>query len=218
MCGRYLFDDDSDLAQVQLIQNYIEQRFGAERAAQLKRGEIFPTDEVPIILTAEADPFRQPEEEEPPQNKLVGDSHLIALPMFWGFPGFKGSRVLINARQETVAEKPIFCEAFAERRCVVPTTGFIEWSHDEKGRALKKFRFNTPETPLLFLAGIYTFVGQELRFVILTTGANPSMAPIHNRQPVIIPSGMIRPWINDPAAADELRQSPGPEMIKTPIE
>ncbi len=80
---------------------------------------------------------------------------------------------------------------------------------------MAKYRFNSPETQLLFLAGIYTCVGQELRFVILTTAANASMAEIHHRQPVIIPALMIRPWINDPAAADELRQSSGPELVRS---
>ncbi len=227
MCGRYLFEDATDLAQVQLIRDYIKQRFGAKLAAKLKTGEIFPTNEVPILLTAEADPFRQPgvvsgrvEEETAVtfSGERAGDSQLIALPMVWGFPGFKGSQVLINARQETVAEKLTFSESFGKRRCVIPTTGFIEWSHDEKGRAIEKFRFNIPETRMLFLAGIYTFVGQELRFVILTTAANPSMAAIHHRQPVIIPAQMIRPWISDAKAADQLRQKTGPEMVRFSIE
>jgi putative SOS response-associated peptidase YedK len=59
--------------------------------------------------------------------------------------------------------------------------------------------------------------GRELRFAILTTAANSSMAEIHHRQPVIIPPLMIRPWINDPQAADELRQSPGPQMTRSLI-
>ncbi len=222
MCGRYLFDDASDLMQVQLIQAYIDQRFGPERASQLKTGEIFPGNEVPILLTAEADPFRprpdsrpEPETAGLPQAEPAGDSQLIALPRFWGFPGFKGSQLLINARQETVAEKPTFREAFADRRCVIPTTGFIEWSHDERGKAVDKFRFNDPETQMLFLAGIYTFVGQELRFVILTTAANPTMAEIHHRQPLIIPTQMIRPWVNDPEAADRLRTGSGPDLVRS---
>ena len=225
MCGRYLFDADADLPQLRLIQDYIGQRFGPERAAQLQTGEVFPGNELPILLTAEADPFRpaadslpEPEPEPADRSRALpagGDSQLIALPMVWGFPGFRSSQLLINARQETVAEKPTFCEAFARRRCVIPTTGFIEWSHDERGRTVAKYRFNSPETQLLFLAGIYTCVGQELRFVILTTAANASMAEIHHRQPVIIPALMIRPWINDPAAADELRQSSGPELVRS---
>jgi len=222
MCGRYLFDDASDLLQVQLIQAYIYQRFGPERAGQMKTGEIFPGNEVPILLTAEADPFRpkpdsqpKPETATQPLVEPAGDSQLIALPMIWGFPGFKGSQLLINARQETVAEKPTFREAFADRRCVIPTTGFIEWSHDERGKAVDKFRFNAPETQMLFLAGIYTFVGRELRFVILTTAADSAMAEIHHRQPLIIPAQMIRPWVNDPQAADQLLTGPGPDLVRS---
>ncbi len=222
MCGRYLFDDASDLLQVQLIQAYIYQRFGPERAGQMKTGEIFPGNEVPILLTAEADPFRPKPDSQPkpeiaaqPLVEPAGDSQLIALPMIWGFPGFKGSQLLINARQETVAEKPTFREAFADRRCVIPTTGFIEWSHDERGKAVDKFRFNAPETQMLFLAGIYTFVGRELRFVILTTAADSTMAEIHHRQPLIIPAQMIRPWVNDPQAADQLLTGPGPDLVRS---
>ncbi len=209
MCGRYVFDADAEPALV--IMNYIEQRFGPERAAKIKTGEICPTDLVPVLLTAEADPILPAAQEA----ETYGSSQLIALPMIWGFPGFRGSQVLINARQETVEEKPTFSEAFKTRRCVIPTTGFIEWSHDDNGKAVDKFRFNALESPMLFLAGIYTLIEDEMRFVILTTRANSSMADIHNRQPVILPRQMIRPWISDLTAANELRQTAGPLMVKT---
>ena len=218
MCGRYTFDHDEDLAKVRVIQTYIQQRFGEARAAELKTGEIFPTNEVPILLTAEADPLAEP----PAAARAAsldrhGAEDLIAIPMVWGFPGFKGSQVLINARQETVAEKQTFSESFAMRRCVIPTTGFIEWSHDARDKAVDKFRFNAGDDRMLYLAGIYTWHEDELRFVILTTDANESMASVHNRQPVILDSGMIRPWIMDLNAAEELKQLPGPEMVRSLI-
>ncbi len=151
------------------------------------------------------------------ESEIGGSSQLIALPMIWGFPGFRGSQMLINARQETVEEKTIFRDSYKTRRCVIPTTGFFEWSHDDKGKSEDKFRFNVSKSPMVFLAGIYTWIDQEMRFVILTTAANSSMADIHDRQPVILPRQMIRPWISDLAAADKLRQAAGPQMIKTLI-
>lgn len=218
MCGRYTFDDDEDLARVRVIQAYIRQRFGEARAAELKTGEIFPTNEVPVLLTAEADPLAGPPAAAAEADLVrKGSADLIAVPMIWGFPGFKGSQILINARQETVAEKPTFSEGFARRRCVIPTTGFIEWSHDAAGKTVDKFRFNAGQDRMLYLAGIFNWFGDEMRFVILTTAANESMSAIHHRQPVILAPDMIRPWIMDRDAAEALKQQPGPTMVHSLI-
>lgn len=118
---------------------------------------------------------------------------------------------------KSLNKEVIILDSFRTRRCVIPTTGFFEWSHDDKGKSEDKFRFNVSKSPMLFLAGIYTWIDQEMRFVILTTAANSSMADIHNRQPVILPRQMIRPLISDLTAADKLRQAAGPQMIKTLI-
>lgn len=209
MCGRYVFD--SEIEPTRIILSYIESRFGPERAARLKTGEIFPSSSAAVILTAKNDPLN-PEGINIEEGK--NGAQLIALPMVWGFPAIKTGKALINARQETITEKPSFKESYRSRRCVIPTTGFIEWSHDDKGRAVDKYLFQAAGQDMLFLAGIYAYIDKIFRFVILTTAANQSLIDIHHRQPLIIPQKKISSWIDDPISADELRNDPGPELIR----
>ena len=67
------------------------------------------------------------------------------------------------------------------RRCVVPTTGFYEWD-----AARHKYLFQLPGSALLYLAGLYDYVDSQGRYVILTTAPNASMAPIHDRMPLVL--------------------------------
>ena len=94
---------------------------------EIKTGEIYPTDKAPVLIEAE--------------------SHIIAEPFVWGFPNFRNKGVIINARAETVQEKPMFRKSLFTKRCVIPSTGFFEWSHDGKKR---KYRFNLPGTEALY--------------------------------------------------------------------
>jgi putative SOS response-associated peptidase YedK len=113
---------------------------------------------------------------------------------------------LINARAETVSEKPSFRSAFKQRRCLIPASGFYEWQKVSAGR--KQPHFIRPRD-----GGLFSFAGLWERwndpqgemietFTILTTGANDVMRPLHERMPVII----------DPAA-DALWLDPGTEAV-----
>ena len=93
----------------------------------------------------------------------------------WGFPGFQKNELIINVRSETSSQKPKFKQAFFSRRCVVPSTGFYEWSHDSQK---KKYKFNLPDQENLYMAGLWNEYDGEKRFVILTTSANQSMEPM----------------------------------------
>ena len=120
-------------------------------------------------------------------------------PLLWGFPGFDKGKLLINARAESVKERPAFADSFAERRCVLPAAGFYEWD-----RKKEKVIFTVPESKILYLAGIYRPYGQENRFVILTREANASMAPVHDRMPLILSRGEIGPWVRGRNEADDI--------------
>jgi len=113
--------------------------------------------------------------------------------MRWGFiPHWYKSPtdgpLLINARAETIARKPAFATACRERRCLIPAAGFYEWTKDDSGNRLPWFIRHADETPLA-LAGIWQDWGQgEDRVTtcaIVTCAANPAMARIHHRMPVI---------------------------------
>jgi putative SOS response-associated peptidase YedK len=96
---------------------------------------------------------------------------------------------MINARAETVAEKPSFKRALAARRCLVPCSGFYEWRRDDKSK-VPYFIF-VRNTELFSFAGLYELwknpSGNLVRsYTIITTTPNKLMENIHNRMPVIL--------------------------------
>ena len=121
----------------------------------------------------------------------------------WGIPGWKGG-LMINARAETVCEKPMFRRSMAAQRCVIPATSFYEWD-----AARHKYQFALPGEPL-YLAGLYDNVDGANRFVILTTTPNASMHGIHDRMPLILRRDQIRPWLTDAESALHLLAAPPP--------
>lgn len=111
---------------------------------------------------------------------------------------------MINARAETVCEKPMFRRSMAAQRCVIPATSFYEWD-----AARHKYQFALPGEPL-YLAGLYDNVDGANRFVILTTTPNASMHGIHDRMPLILRRDQIRPWLTDAESALHLLAAPPP--------
>ena len=112
--------------------------------------------------------------------------------------------LMINARAETVCEKPMFRRSMAAQRCVIPATSFYEWD-----AARHKYQFALPGEPL-YLAGLYDNVDGANRFVILTTTPNASMHGIHDRMPLILRRDQIRPWLTDAESALHLLAAPPP--------
>lgn len=185
MCGRYcLYDDGNE--ELRAIFDRTEGDF--------KIGEVFPTDKAPVLIQ---------------QSGGVKPQAVV-----WGFPGFQGKGVIINARAETVMEKPMFRNSIQAKRCVIPSSGFFEWSHD--GRKTK-YQFNLPGSGVLYMAGLYQDYEDGRRFVILTEPANESMAAVHSRMPLVIPSGSLSVWLGSIGSAANLLQSPGPELTKKAV-
>lgn len=126
-------------------------------------------------------------------------------PMRWGFlPHWyktpTDGPLLINARAETLAEKPAFRAACRERRCLIPATGFYEWTKDDDGKRLPWYIFRADGAPLAF-AGIWQDwerEGEALRTcAIVTTGANDRMQKIHHRMPVILEARDWPLWLGE---------------------
>jgi len=190
MCGRYTFFTDKELQEVDEI---IEQISNEIQLEKMKTGEIFPTDTVPVFL---------------PEKDLV-----IPRLMVWGFPNFRNKGVIINARSETAQEKKLFGASLKRRRCVIPSTGFYEWD-----AAKKKYLFNMPDSPMLYMAGIYNQFDDQNRFVILTTGAEGAVAEIHDRMPLVIPKNRIRDWLYDSEKTEDFLFGEKPGLIKRAVE
>jgi putative SOS response-associated peptidase YedK len=138
---------------------------------------------------------------------------------FWAKDPAIGNR-LINARAETVAEKPSFRTAFTRRRCLIVADGFYEWRPAGK-RKIPVYIFLKSKKPFGF-AGLYetwkTPEGKELRTcTIITTDANDLIRPIHDRMPVILPGDVEDRWLDPQEGSRErllslLKPYPAGEM------
>ena len=117
------------------------------------------------------------------------------IPSWADDPGI-GAR-MINARSETVAEKPSFRRAFKERRCLIPADGFYEWQKTNGGKQPHYIRMKNGR-PFAF-AGLWESWkgdGNEIRScTILTTNPNDIAGEIHNRMPVILPPEGYEVWL-----------------------
>ena len=125
---------------------------------------------------------------------ILNQPPLRAVRTAWGIPSPHGKRPLINARAETLADKPSFRGAFQERRCLIPAGGFYEWQHRGAERIPWYFR---PRSPGLFcFAGLWQPFDGRRCSVIITTEANASVRPIHDRMPVILAPAQYAAWLD----------------------
>ena len=118
----------------------------------------------------------------------------------WAKDASIGNR-MINARAETVAEKPSFKSALKSRRCLIPADGFYEWS--KEGNHKQPYHIRRSDRDLFCFAGLWEHwtdkeSGEEIEScTIITTEANELLKPIHDRMPVVIPSEAYGQWINN---------------------
>lgn len=188
MCGRYTLAVPGEL---------VAEVFGAELDLEHDpRWNIAPTETAPVV-------------------RVDGEGRRRLEAFDWGFRAFwdrnaATARPLINARSETVQDKPAFRSAFAARRCLVPADGFYEWRDELLGRKTVRspLHFRRRDRGLLAMAGIWSPAGSAPRpaFAILTTRPNELVAPIHDRMPAILPSEAWAAWL-DPSTDPELLAS-----------
>ncbi|MFT4915406.1 MAG: putative SOS response-associated peptidase YedK [Yoonia sp.] len=147
-----------------------------------------------------------------------GDARRLR-PMRWGFvPHWyekpNGGPLLINARAETIAEKSAFRAACRARRCLIPVTGFYEWTRDGKTTPLPWFVQRCDNAPLV-MAGIWQDWerGDEAltTCAIVTTSANKAMARIHHRIPVILSQQDWSLWLGESGKGAALLMKSAPE-------
>ena len=181
MCGRYQFSVEQ-CEEIQRIAEMIDQKYGA---GAWQPGEIRPTAKAPVLL--------------------AGKSGMEPELMSWGYR--TAGPLVINARAETAAEKPLFRDSVASRRCVTPSTGFWEWD-----AAKQKFFFTLPGEPALYMAGLWAQRDGFPCYTILTTAPNSSMRPIHDRMPVVLTRDKLRPWLEDPSTSSDILHAVPPEL------
>ena len=150
------------------------------------------------------------------------EGHRRLRPMRWGFiPHWyktpSDGPLLINARAETIAEKPAFRAACRERRCLIPASGFYEWTKDAEGKRLPWYIHPT-EGDVLAFAGVWQVWerGEEplTTCAIVTTEANAAMSKIHHRMPVVLTRDDWAKWLGEEGkGAATLMQAPPEDAL-----
>lgn len=189
MCGRYNFTVEQSDEVIEILEKLNAKFQGKE----VRTGEVYPTNLAPILI-----------EEKKETSPVLS---------IWGFPKFDEKGVIINARAESAFEKKTFRDSLVNRRCIIPSTGFYEWDSDKR-----KFLFRLEGTNALYMAGLYMFYRDEMRYVILTTDANESMREVHNRMPLVIQKNEIRTWILDSQATNELLHRVPPLLVREAVD
>jgi len=187
MCGRY----DNLIAR-----STYEALFGAARLPPSNfppRYNVAPTDPIPIVRVDPRDGERE-----------------VAMAL-WGLIPFwmkeKPKAPHINARAETVHKTPLFREAFAKRRCLIPATGYYEWQKRADGR--QPYRFVRKDLEPFAFAGLWEYARVDEEGVIsaaLIVGEpNPLAAAVHDRMPVILLPDDYDRWLDNDTPVDDLR-------------
>jgi len=163
------------------------------------RGEQWPE----FVADLEKPPF-QPNFNIAPNDKIpvihLNEENLNITSMQWGLrPSWskKSTMEPINARIETIESKPMFKDAYEQRRCIVPADGWYEWMTTPRGKV--PFYHKPVDDSVLLMAGIYEHWnddGGELKtFSIVTQDASPDVSHVHNRMPVLIESSNVNDWL-----------------------
>lgn len=178
------------------------------------RYNIAPTQPIAIVrLTPAPFPSPAPVPESPAAAACETTARQWAFAR-WGLvpswaDNLKMGHRMINARCETVAEKPSFRAAFRRRRCLVPLDGYYEWRKSSAGKI--PYLIQRPDAALFAAAGLWEAWqapdgSQVETCTILTTSANSQLAFIHDRMPVLLDADARRTWL-DPA-------SPSPTLLE----
>ena len=192
MCGRFVLSEAADA---------MARLFEAVPSNDIPDGDRFnicPTQDVAVVTSEEGTRRYRP--------------------MRWGFlPQWYKSPtdgpLLINARSETIAEKPAFRMACRERRCLIPATGFYEWTKDAAGKRLPWYIRPDNAQPLVFAGVWQSWSKGDNRFTtcaIVTCTAGPTMSKIHHREPVTLAPEHWARWLGEAGkgAAPLMRAAP----------
>jgi putative SOS response-associated peptidase YedK len=212
MCGRFALSDTQQLSL------RFEVEVGDERSL-IPRYNVAPTQFVPVIVEERA-------------------GRVLRM-MRWGFkPPWKqapgGAPDPINARAETLMDRPMFRPSVVKRRCLIPANGFYEWKAQPGSKSKQPYFIHLKDNGLFALAGLYVDgrddQGSTLQtFTIITTSANDITADIHNRMPAILEPSAEQAWIDPeltvpeavlpllrPYRADEMEAYPVSNRVSSP--
>lgn len=174
MCATFRLSPDRD--QEEIVEK-LKQRYSADVAEKYRNTDIYPKSDAPVM----------------------GNGGKVAL-LRWGFPIGGSSRVLFNARAETLGERAAYRDCLSNR-CLVPFSAFYEWGIAEEGGKKQKYAIRPAEVGPYYLAALWKpYAGTEGKrvfcFVIITTQPNREIAAIHSRMPAIIRAKDCEAWLS----------------------
>jgi putative SOS response-associated peptidase YedK len=202
MCGRfvqrYTWDDIQDLYELpDCPARNLEAHYN-----------VAPTDPVEVVRTA-----------------ANGTNELVSMrwglvPWWWKKP-LKQVPASFNARAETVADKPMFRDAFQRHRCIIPASGYYEWLKRPDGK--QPHFISAADGSVLSFAGLWDRwknpeTGEPMTScTIIVTDANELTRPIHDRMPVVLDKADIRSWLSGEAGAEILRPAAENRLRMWPV-
>lgn len=210
MCGRYSLTVNPE----ELMEHF---HLDSADATTSPRFNIAPTQDVPVVLN------------ESPTRLSIVQWGLI--PSWAKDPGIGAQ--MINARAETLPEKPAFRNAFKKRRCLVLADGFYEWRKEADGKTKTPIYLRLKSGEPFALAGLWEVwtspEGEKRRTcTIITTEPNDLVAPIHNRMPAILARDAAADWLDGtmeplalmsmlkPYAVDQMQAYPVSRRVNAP--
>ena len=196
MCCRYWTAESPELREIveEMNRSALVERW-QQVAPIATSGEIFPASVVPVIASNRA-------------------GIRSVFPMKWGFTA---RTTLLNARVETAAVKPLFRDAWAAHRCIVPASWYFEWSHttNTNGRRHtgEKYRIQPRDSAMTWLCGLYRMENGLPVFVILTREADEGIRFIHDRMPLILPKNCVDAWIDPHTNPGQVAEAALTDMV-----
>ena len=201
MCCRYWADDSPELREI------VEEMNRSPLVAKWHRttgittfGEVRPTNVAPVIASNRA-------------------GARAVFPMKWGFTG---KTLLMNARAGTAAAKPMFREAWAAHRCIVPASWYFEWEHltgsDGRTRTGRKYLIQPRGSAMAWLCGLYHIEEGLPVFVILTREPGESVRFLHDRMPLMLPGECVDQWIKPDTRPEDLLGAALTDMVCERVE
>jgi putative SOS response-associated peptidase YedK len=199
MCGRFTITLEASLVEEELELHEMPQGWSP-------RYNVAPTQPIPVVTS---------------ENERKVEWFTWGLVPSWAKDPSIGSR-LINARSETLAEKPSFRSAYQRRRCLILADGFYEWGHPEgKGARAIPYYIRKKDKQAFAFAGLWEYwqssMGDEiLSATIITCDPNSLIKPVHNRMPVMLAKDNLWEWLKPHSTRelDAMLLPYDPEMLE----
>lgn len=172
MCGRFQLYSDI----LEIVQSY---NIEYNEIDVYDKGDFYPSQKAPIVIQ---------------------DNVRTLKAARWGFDLKDKKKLVINARAESVMNKPMFKNSIYTARCIIPANLFYEWK-DEGGNNKIKHGIRLKNKNLISLGGIFKVyldesLNKRIAFVIITTEADNHLKGIHSRMPLIIKDDMVDSWLS----------------------